>query len=63
MRHRSRRADAESYFEQADGSAHMLGLPSARPRLGKWGVAAVVVGVLLAGAVIAFENYVASLPF
>jgi len=41
----------------------MLGLPSARPRMGKWAVAAVVVGVLLAGAVIAFENYVSSLPF
>jgi hypothetical protein len=41
----------------------MLGLPSVKPRMGKWGVAAVVMGALLAAAVIALENYFASLLF
>jgi hypothetical protein len=50
-----------SQFEQVDNSAYMLGLPSSRPRLGKWGVVAVLAGTLLAIGVVMFESYVVSL--
>jgi len=34
----------------------MLGLPQSRPRLGKWGVLAIIAGAILAVAVIVIEN-------
>ena len=46
-----------SYFAQTDPSVHMLGLPKSRPRLGTWGVVAILAGAILAIAVIVFENY------
>jgi hypothetical protein len=50
-----------SQFAQVDNSAYLLGLPSSRPRLGKWGVVAVVAGALLAIGVVMFESYMVSL--
>jgi hypothetical protein len=50
-----------SPFGQVDNSAYMLGLPSSRPRLGKWGVVAVLFGTILAIGVVMFESYVVSL--
>jgi hypothetical protein len=58
MRHPTKRGN---YFDQADPSVHMLGLPRSRSRLGNWGVVAIVAGTLLALAVIMFENYFVSL--
>lgn len=48
-------------FPQADVSAYLLIEPSSRPRLGSWGVVAVVAGAILAIAVVAFESYLATL--
>jgi hypothetical protein len=61
MRHGTKRADGGNYFDQTDPSVHMLGLPRSRPRLGNWGVVAIVAGTLLALAVVMFENYFVSL--
>jgi hypothetical protein len=41
----------------------MLGLPKSRPRLGNWGIVAILAGTLLALAIIGFGNDVASLFF
>lgn len=49
--------DSANYFSQNDPSVHMLGLPKARPRLGTWGLVAVLVGTLLAIAVILLADY------
>ncbi len=57
----TRHANNGNYFEQADPSVYMLGLPKSRPRLGKWGAVAILAGTILAVAVILFENYLASL--
>jgi hypothetical protein len=46
---------------QIEDSAYLLGLPSSRPRLGTWGVVAVVAGAILAVAIVLFESYVASM--
>jgi len=51
-----RRVDSPNYFTQSDPSVHMLGLPQSRPRLGKWGVLAIIAGAILAVAVIVIEN-------
>jgi hypothetical protein len=63
MRQATKREGDKSYFNQTDPSMYMLGLPKSRPRLGTWGVVAVLAGTLLALAVVGFENYVASLFF
>ena len=63
MRQAAKRTDDRSRLNQTDPSIYMLGLPKSRPRLGNWGVVAVLAGTLLALAVIGFENYVASLLF
>lgn len=57
----TRSGQAESQFEQVDNSAYLLGLPSSRPRLGKWGVVAVLAGTLLAIGLVMFESYFVSL--
>ena len=56
MNRGSKRTDSASYFTQNDPSVHMLGLPQSRPRLGKWGVLAIIAGAILAVAVIVIEN-------
>lgn len=56
MLHGTKRGNAGSYFEQNDPSIHMLGLPKSRPRLGSWGVAAILVGTILALAVMMLES-------
>ena len=53
--------EVRTHPRSTDLSVHMLGLPTGRSRLGKWGVVAIVAGTLLAVAVVAFENYVATL--
>ena len=58
-----KRAVDRSNGSQTDPSIYMLGLAKSRPRLGNWGVVAVLAGTLLALAVIGLENYVASLLF
>jgi riboflavin transporter FmnP len=40
-----------------DPSVELLGLPSSRSRLGKWGVVAIVAGAILAMAVMMILNY------
>ncbi len=55
---RTRSGQPGSQFAQVDNSAYLLGLPSSRPRLGKWGVVAVRAGTLLAIGVVMFESYV-----
>jgi hypothetical protein len=57
----TRSARQESQFAPVDNSVYLLGLPSSRPRLGKWGVVAVLAGTLLAIGVVMFESYVVSL--
>jgi hypothetical protein len=57
----SRSGQQGNQFGQVDDSAYLLGLPSSRPRLGKWGVVAVLAGTLLAIAVVMFDSYVLSL--
>lgn len=44
-----------------DVSAYLLAEPSSRPRLGRWGVVAVLAGAILAIGVVAFETYFATL--
>jgi hypothetical protein len=63
MRQGTKRTEHRSDWNQTDPSIYMLGLPKSRPRLGTWGVVAVLAGTLLALAVIGLENYVASLLF
>ena len=58
MRHQIRHASDSDYFGQDDLSSHLLALPKSRSRLGNWGIVAVLVGAVLAAAVLAFENYV-----
>ncbi len=48
-------------FPQVDVSAYLLAEPSSRPRLGRWGVVAVLAGAILAIGVVAFETYFATL--
>jgi hypothetical protein len=48
-------------FPQADVSAYLLADPGSRPKLGKWGVVAVVTGAILAVGIVAFETYFATL--
>ncbi|HTS46523.1 MAG TPA: hypothetical protein VMH05_01185 [Bryobacteraceae bacterium] len=60
MSREPKRIDSASYFTQSDPSVHMLGLPKARPRLGKWGVVAVLIGALLAIGVILLVDYSSS---
>jgi hypothetical protein len=47
-------------FPPVDVSAYLVD-SSSRPRLGSWGVVAVVAGAILAIAVVAFESYLATL--
>jgi hypothetical protein len=61
MRQGTKRAQNGNYFGPTDPSLHMLGLPRSRPRLGNWGLVAILAGTLLALAVIVFENYFVSL--
>ena len=48
-------------FPQADISVYMLAETSSRPKLGTWGVVAVVTGAILAMGVVAIETYFAAL--
>lgn len=57
----TRHANKRNYFEQADLSVHMLGLPQSRRRFGKWGLFAILAGTILAAGVIVLGNYFASL--
>lgn len=50
-----------SQFSQADVSAYLLVDPGSRPKLGKWGVVAVVAGAILAMGIVAIETYFATL--
>jgi hypothetical protein len=63
MRHATKRGDDRRYLHQTDPSIYMLGLPKSRPRLGNWGIVAILAGTLLALAIIGFGNDVASLFF
>jgi len=46
---------------QVDASAYLLPEPGSRPKLGKWGLVAVIAGAILAVGVVAFETYCATL--
>ena len=50
-----------SLYSQADVSAYLLDDSGSRPKLGKWGVVAVVTGAILAICVVAIESYFATL--
>ena len=57
MAHGTKIGRQGSEFEQIDLSIHMLGLPRSRPRLGTWGVVAVLAGAILAVAVMMLESF------
>lgn len=61
MARETRSGQSGSQFQPVDNSVYLLGLPSSRPRFGKWGVVAVLAGTLLAIGVVMFESYVVSL--
>jgi hypothetical protein len=62
MAHGTRNARQHAVaFSQADIDCYLLAEPGSRPRLGKWGVVAVVAGAILAICVVAVETYFATL--
>jgi hypothetical protein len=57
MPRQKRYADGGTVFDSPDPSSYMLGLPKSRPRLGPWGVVAILAGTVLALMVMMLENY------
>ncbi len=57
MANRTSRGHRGGQVAQVDTSIELLGLPAARPRLGTWGVVAILAGAILAMAIMMILNY------
>jgi hypothetical protein len=58
MAQETRRRRHASYFDQADPSAHMLGVPKSRPRFRTWLLLAILTGTVLALALVLAGNLI-----
>lgn len=52
MSHRSTHAHGQGRIDPTDPSIHLLELPRSRPRLGNWCIFAILIGLILAWALL-----------
>jgi hypothetical protein len=58
---RQTRVGERHQFAPVDVAAYVVDVAKPKPRLGTWGVVAILAGTILAVGIVVFENYIVTL--